>query len=133
MDDSNANYKSVEMSNVAFYVEALQPIITEIEREFSAKLLDENTYTDYKYTFDLSALYALDVDSKSRWQKTRLETGQATVNDIRRDDDRPPVDKGDDVYISTNLAILGSPKMSGETSKDQNQTNENNKEGEGDE
>ena len=132
MDDSNANYKSVEMSNVAFYVEALQPIITEIEREFAAKLLDENTYMDYKYTFDLSALYALDVGSKSRWQKTRLETGQATVNDIRRDDDRPPVDKGDDVYISTNLAVLGSPKMSGETVTSSTKINDN-KEGEDDE
>lgn len=133
MDDSNANYKSVEMSNVAFYVEALQPIITEIEREFSAKMLDENTYLDYKYTFNLSALYALDVDSKSKWQKTRLETGQATVNDLRRDDDRPPVDKGDDVYISTNLAVLGSPKMSGETSGSNMETNDKIKEGEDDE
>ena len=44
MDDSNSNYKSVEVSNIAFYTEALQPIVTEIEREFSAKLLNEYNY-----------------------------------------------------------------------------------------
>lgn len=113
MDDSNANYKSVEVSNVAFFSEALSPIVTEIEREFSAKLLDVNTYLDYKFTFDLSKLYSLDLESKGKHDMVRLQTGQATVNDIRRENDVAPVEKGEDVYISTNLALLGSPKMSG--------------------
>jgi hypothetical protein len=42
------------------------------------------------------------------------------------------VDKGDDVYISTNLAVLGSPKMSGETVASSTKINDN-KEGEDDE
>lgn len=130
MDDSNANYKSVEVSNVAFFSEALSPIVTEIEREFSAKLLDVNTYQDYKFTFDLSKLYALDLESKGRHDMVRLQTGQATVNDIRRENDVAPVDKGEDVYISTNLALLGSPKMSGGTeSPAQNTNNESEEKG----
>lgn len=120
MDDSNANYKSAEMSNVAFYSEALQPIITEIEREFAAKMLDYTTYMDYKYTFDLSALYALDVNSKGKADQSRLGTGQATVNDIRRENDQAPVEQGDDVYLSTNLAKLGSEKLSGKQLQDNN-------------
>ena len=115
MDDSNSNYKSTEMSNIQFYVEALQPIITEIEREFNAKLLTATTFMDYKYIFDLSSLYALDLESKAKWNKARLETGQASVNDLRREEDKEPVDKGDEIYLSVNYAPLGSEKLSGKT------------------
>lgn len=114
MDDSNSNYKSVEVSNIAFYTEALQPIVTEIEREFSAKLLNEFNYQDYKFCFDLSALYALDLESKARWDKNRLENGIVSVNDLRRERDVEPVEKGDDVYLSVNLAPIGSVKLNGE-------------------
>lgn len=128
MDDSNANYKSVEVSNIAFYTEALQPIVTEIEKEFTAKLLTVDTYQDYKFKFDLSSLYALDLDSKAKWDKARLDNGQASVNDLRRESDKMPVDKGDDVYLSVNLAPLGSAKLSGETSENSNDKSIDNKE-----
>lgn len=113
-DDTNSNYKSVEVSNIAFYAEALQPIVTEIEREFSAKMLNEWNFQDYKFSFDLSALYALDLESKARWDKNRLENGLVSVNDLRKERDIAPVEKGDDVYLSVNFAPIGSAKLSGE-------------------
>ena len=122
MDDSNSNYKSVEVSNIAFYAEALQPIVTEIEREFSAKLLNEWSYLDYKFKFDISALYALDLESKARWDKNRLENGLVSINDLRRERDVAPVDKGDDVYLSVNLAPVGSAKLNGESSPQSTQS-----------
>ena len=122
MDDSNSNYKSVEVSNIAFYAEALQPIVTEIEREFSAKLLNEWNYMDYKFKFDISALYALDLESKARWDKNRLENGLVSINDLRRERDVAPVDKGDDVYLSVNLAPVGSAKLNGEPSPQSTQS-----------
>lgn len=115
MDDSNSNYKSVEVSNIAFYSEALQPIVEEIEREFAAKLLNVHTFLDYKFTFNLRSLYALDLESKAKWDSSRLQNGQCSVNDLRRENDIEPVDKGDDVYLSVNYAPLGSAKLSGET------------------
>lgn len=114
MDDSNSNYKSVEVSNIAFYSEALQPIVEEIEREFAAKLLNIHTFLDYKFTFNLRSLYALDLESKAKWDSSRLQNGQCSVNDLRRENDIEPVDKGDDVYLSVNFAPLGSAKLSGE-------------------
>ena len=122
MDDSNSNYKSVEVSNIAFYAEALQPIVTEIEREFSAKLLNEWNYMDYKFKFDISALYALDLESKARWDKNRLENGLVSINDLRRERDVAPVEKGDDVYLSVNLAPVGSAKLNGEPSPQSTQS-----------
>lgn len=118
MHDSNSNYKSVEVSNIAFYAEALQPIVAEIEREFEAKLLNEHTYLDYKFCFELSSLYALDLESKAKWDKNRLENGLVSVNDLRRERDIKPVEKGDDVYLSVNLAPIGSAKLNGEKVSD---------------
>lgn len=115
MDDTNSNYKSVEVSNIAFYSEALQPIVSEIEREFSAKLLESWNYTDYKYCFDMKSLYALDLESRAKWDKSRLENGQCSVNDLRKENDIEPVEKGDDVYLSVNYAPIGSAKLSGES------------------
>ena len=123
MDDSNSNYKSVEVSNIAFYAEALQPIVAEIEREFAAKLLNEYNYTDYKFKFDLLPLYALDLESKGAWDSRRLQNGLVSVNDLRREQDIAPVDKGDDVYLSVNFAPLGSAKLSGEPTEKVTQNN----------
>ena len=117
MDDTNSNYKTAELSNVDFYSEALKPLVEAIVSEFSAKLLNEWNFTDYKFRFDLSSIYTLDLDSKAKWDKSRLENGVASVNDLRRESDIEPIEKGDDVYLSVNFAPLGSAKLSGEVAK----------------
>lgn len=114
MDDSNTVYGTAEANNLAFYGEALQPIITDIEEEFRAKLVGLNQYQNYKYVFDLSSLFALDRKSQAEWNKSRLETGVASVNDLRREMDADPVAKGgDDVYVTANIVPLGSDKLWG--------------------
>lgn len=123
MDDTNSNYKSAEMANVSFYDEALKPIVTEIEREFNAKMLTDVTYQDYKYCYDLRALYALDLESKAKWDKARLDNGQCSVNDLRRESDKEPVENGDEIYLSVNLAPLGSEKLRGGTGTAGTETN----------
>jgi HK97 family phage portal protein len=114
MDDTNSNYKSVEVSNIDFYTEALKPLVEEIEREFSAKMLNETTFLDYKFKFNLKSLYALDLEGKAKWDSSRLQTGQVSVNDLRKENDIEPVQKGDDVYLSVNYAPIGSTKLNGE-------------------
>lgn len=117
MDDTNSNYKTAELSNVDFYSEALKPLVEAIISEFSAKLLNEWNFQEYKFRFDLSSIYTLDLDSKAKWDKSRLENGLASVNDLRRESDIEPIEKGDDVYLSVNFAPLGSAKLSGEVAK----------------
>jgi hypothetical protein len=58
-------------------------------------------------------LLRMDKETQAKVDKTRLESGTATVNELRRDWDMPTVEKGYIVYISTNLAELGSEKLSG--------------------
>lgn len=115
MDDSNTVYGTAEAANLAFYSEALQPILSDIEEEFRAKLIGQQLYQDYKFTFNVDSLFALDRKSQAEWNKARLQTGMVSVNDLRREFDTPPVKDGDEVFLSVNLAPLGSDKLSGKT------------------
>jgi HK97 family phage portal protein len=114
-DDSNANYKSSEMATVEFYTDCLSPILTMIENEFNAKLVPFNAQSDYKFSFDISKLYTTDLTTKANWQTKQLANGLQTVNDLRRSEDLPPVEGGEKVFISCNVAPISSPKISGET------------------
>lgn len=126
-DDSNANYKSSEMATVEFYTDCLSPILAMIENEFNAKLIPIGSQADYKFKFDLSKLYTTDLTTKANWQTKQLSNGLQTVNDLRRSEDLPPVDGGDEVFISCNVAPITSAKISGE--KKGKKTDSNEKEG----
>ena len=42
----------------------------------------------------------------------KLQTGTASVNELRRAENLPKIENGDAYYISTNLAEVGSDKLS---------------------
>ena len=57
----------------------------------------------------------LDREAQAKVDQLMLQTGAATVNEIRAQYDRPSVEGGNTIYLSTNLAVLGSEKLSGGT------------------
>ena len=114
-DDSNANYKSSEMSTVEFYADCLSPIMTMIENEFQSKLIPLSLQQDYKFKYEVSKLYTTDLTTKSNYQSKQISNGLQSVNDIRREEDLPPIDGGDTVFISCNVAPINSKKISGES------------------
>lgn len=120
-ETSNSNYKSVEMEQMDFYNEALQPQCVEIQNEILSKTTSSSTYNLRKVMFDTTSLFAMDVTSKAAWMKSRLETGVASVNDLRRENMMPPVEGGDEVLMSCNVAPLGSEKLGSKptTNKDE--------------
>ena len=61
-------------------------------------------------------LLAMDPERQAKVDQLNLQTGAKTVNEIRAEHDMPSVENGDIVYISTNVAELGSKKLSGEDS-----------------
>jgi hypothetical protein len=64
-----------------------------------------------------------DKQGQAAIDKANLETGSMTVNEIRKQYDMPAVDKGDTVYVSTNLAELGSDKLRGTSQNNQSNPN----------
>ncbi len=110
-DDSNSNYKSAEMANVAFLSNTLDPILKRIECELTRKLIPRELCCQRKFLFDRRGIYSMDLQSLADYQKKTIESGIYTVNDWRRMENQPAVDGGDTVYLSTNLAVLGSDKL----------------------
>lgn len=120
-DDTSNNYKSAEMANITFLSMTLDPILKRIEAEFNRKLISPTQYTKRRFKFDRRGIYSLDLQSLADYQKKTIEAGIYTINDWRRQENLPEVPGGDVVHVSTNLAPLGSDKLSGNNNQQNNQ------------
>lgn len=112
--EASANYKASENSQVSFLTDTLQPILAKIVAEFTAKLIPRSVISKYKLEYDLAALYQVDLSTKATYYKNMLEIGAYTPNEIRRRENRAPVEGGDTVLVTCNVAALNSPKIRGE-------------------
>lgn len=123
-DDTSNNYKSAEMANVAFLSMTLDPILKRIEAEFTRKLISPTMCCKRIFKFDRKGIYSLDLEAMANYQKKTIESGIYTINDWRRIENQPEVEGGDTVYISTNLAALGSEKITGGAPKNNSSNDE---------
>ena len=102
-DDTSNNYKSAEMANVAFLSNTLEPLLRNIESELQRKLFLPSQYGKRRIQFDRRGLYACDLDSRVKYQTATIAAGLYTVNEWRREENKPPVEGGDKVLVSANL------------------------------
>lgn len=114
----STNYKASEMSQVTFLSDTLDPILCRIEAEFNAKLIPRSVADIYKIEFDRKALYKTDIATKSACMEKEIQYGVSTVNEWRKQEDRTPVEGGDTVFISCNVAPIDSPKIRGDEKKE---------------
>lgn len=102
-DDTSNNYKSAEMANVAFLSNTLNPILRKIEVELHRKLVAPSLCCKRKFQFDRRGLYACDLDSKIKYQAQTIAAGIYTVNEWRKEENKPAIEGGDSVLVSANL------------------------------
>lgn len=105
-DDTSNNYKSAENASADFLSKTLNPLLRKIECELLRKLVPADYQRYRKFEFDRRAVFACDLDSKMRYNKQLIETGLATINELRRSEDRPAVEGGDAPLASANLKTL---------------------------
>lgn len=108
-DDTSNNYKSAEMANVAFLSTTLNPLLRKIECELRRKLLSPSLAMSRKFQFDRRGLYASDLASRVKYQNDTIAAGIYTVNEWRREENKPPVQGGDTVLVSANLRDISTP------------------------
>ena len=102
-DDTSNNYKSAEMANVAFLSNTLNPILRNIENELLRKLVAPSLAFKRKFQFDRRGLYASDLDSRVKYQQNTIAAGIYTVNEWRKEENKPSIEGGDKVLVSANL------------------------------
>lgn len=135
-DDTSNNYKSAEMANVAFLNNTLNPILRKIEAELLRKLVAPTLATKRKFEFNRQSLYACDLQSRGKYWKQVIETGLYTINELRREENKPDVESGDTVLVSANLKSITNLAAEGEptqTEPNKNHDYNNKKEGSEDE
>ena len=113
MLDTNSHYTTYTNATLEYLQRTVQPDIVEMEQEFNRKILQREDFGKRRIHMCEQPLLRLDKEAQAKVDQLQLQTGAATVNEIRQQYDRPAVENGDIVYVSTNLAELGSDKLKG--------------------
>lgn len=100
--DTSNNYKTVEQADVDFLSHTLNPLLRNIETELRRKLVAPSVCHKYKFKFNRAELFASDLGGMMEYRTKLLQIG-TTINEVRRMDDLPPVEGGDQVMVSANL------------------------------
>ena len=130
MLDTNSHYTTYTNATLEYLQRTVQPDITEMEQEMNRKLLRREDFGRRRIHMCEQPLLRLDKEAQAKVDQLQLQAGAATVNEIRAQYDRPAVEGGDIIYVSTNLAELGSEKLRGQSGiQTQTQTQTNDGEG----
>jgi HK97 family phage portal protein len=111
MEDAGSSYKMPEHATQEFLLRTIQPIIREWEDELNSKLLTSEDFGKRRIHVCELPLRRLDAKGQAEIDKMHLETGWSP-NQILAQYDLPSIPNGDKHYISTNLAEVGSAKLS---------------------
>lgn len=116
----NSNYKASENSQTSFMTDTLQPLLTQMEKELTTKLIPKkNIGVKEKIEFDRVALYQLDPSGAATYYKQMFEVGGLTSDEIRVATNREPKEGGDVLFVSANVAPINSAKIYGEKREEQ--------------
>lgn len=111
MLDTNSHYNDYSNATMEFLSRTIAPDKNDMEKEIFRKLLGKDRYGMFDIHICDKPLLAMDLERQAKVDQLNLQTGAMTVNEIRAEHDMPAVKGGDIVYVSTNLAELGSEKL----------------------
>jgi HK97 family phage portal protein len=89
-----ASYASVEQNNLQFVSMTLRPLAEKVEAAFS-RLLPGDAFIKFQFNDLLRA----DLEARIRSYSVGAQAGFYSTNDIRRLEDMPPVDQGDQYRV----------------------------------
>ena len=100
----SATFSNIEQQAMEFVKHTLMPWIVRIEQEFNSKLLDVFEQDDYFFKFHVDGLLRGDTLSRSQAQVLQVNNGLRTINEVRDDDEKNPVEGGDETRVPMNIA-----------------------------
>ena len=112
MLDTNSHYNDYTNATMEYLQRTIAPLARELEDLFDAKFLTPLDFGKRRFHMCELPLLRMDLEKQAKVDQMRLQMGW-TVNEIRNQYDMPAIEKGDIPYVSTNLAELGSEKLSG--------------------
>lgn len=124
---TSSNYKESQKVRSDFVTDTLEPLLTQIEKEFNRKLLGFSGTRDYRVSFDRSGLASSDPEAAVKLTAARVAAGLDTLNEARKAYGREPVEGGDTVLMSANLKSMSALMNEGEATNDTKTDNDDEK------
>ena len=111
MLDTNSHYNDYTNATMEYLQRTIAPLARELEDLFDTKFLTQYDFGNRRFHMCELPLLRMDLEKQAKVDQMHLQMGW-TVNEIRNQYDMPAIENGNTPYISTNLAELGSEKLS---------------------
>lgn len=105
-DTAGVNYNSLEMSQLAFLTDCIQPLLVKIEQEFENKLFNRGERAKYEVKFDTTMMLRVDKTTLANYYNTMFNMGVYSPNEIRKALDMTAIEGGDQHVAQVNLTTL---------------------------
>lgn len=111
-DLDKSSFNNIEHQSLEFYTDTLLPWITLWEETIARDLI---LYPDtYFASFNVDALLRADSKSRATYNKEMVYMGAKTRNEVRKDENLPPLDGLDEPILPLNLATTDKTENSDE-------------------
>ena len=98
------SYASAEQADLEYIKDCVLPSVRQYEQELNKKLLIENRKNKgYSFKFNLNGLARADMKTRGDFYFKGVRSGWFTPNEIRSLEELPPLDGGDELYMSGDL------------------------------
>lgn len=106
-DYTDATYSTAEQSQQEFLDMTINPIVTLWQEELNLKLLTyEEIRSGYQFRFDITMMKRADTATTAEKYQKAVRGGWMRPNEVRLREGLPPVDEGDTLLASRDLAPL---------------------------
>ena len=99
-------YNNVEQQNLMFARHTIQPWVKRIQQEIDKKLIPSFDKPAVYSRFNLNDLYRGDMDARAGFFTQMLSSGVMSINEVRAEEDKNPIDGGDVHLVQVNQIAL---------------------------
>lgn len=98
------SYASAEQADLEYIKDCILPNVRQIEQELNKKLLIEQRRNQgYSFKFNLNGLARADMKTRGDFYFKGVRSGWFTPNEVRSLEELPPIEGGDELYMSGDL------------------------------
>lgn len=105
-DLSKSSYSTVEATQLQYLTDTVLAVITKIEQEINRKVFLPSERGKVMAEFDTSAILRTDKSAQAAYWKDMANVGAATPNEIRRENNLPPIANGDNAFVQVNVQTV---------------------------
>ncbi len=105
-DLSKSSYSTVEATQLEYLADTVLSVITKIELEINRKIFLPKERKMMKAEFNTAALLRADKAAQAAYWNTMFQIGAAKPNEIRRENNLPRLENGDQAFVQVNVQTL---------------------------